>query len=143
VISYESQATVDRPPETVFPFLIEPAKQALWSDVPMRVLSDGPLGQGSRMELTFGKGPISARIVLELTAVELGRLLSWKTVSGPIDWTGAYRLVPAGASATQISQQGAMRFTGLWRLLEPLVGAEIKGGELKELEKLKAVVEAA
>jgi len=31
--------------------------------------------------------------------------------------------------------------TGLWRLLAPFIGAEIRSGEIKELERLKAVVE--
>ena len=37
----------------------------------------------------------------------------------------------------------ALQFTGLWRLIEPLVGAEIRSGEIKELERIKALVEAA
>ena len=56
MIRYESRVVVDRPPEVVFPFLIEPAKQALWSDVPMRKVTDGPFESGSRLEVTFGKG---------------------------------------------------------------------------------------
>jgi len=31
--------------------------------------------------------------------------------------------------------------TGLWRLLEPLVGAELRSNGAKEKERLKAVVE--
>jgi hypothetical protein len=45
---------------------------------------------------------------------------------------------PARASARR-----ALRFHGLWRLMEPIVGAEIRANEVKELEKLKGLVEAA
>jgi uncharacterized protein YndB with AHSA1/START domain len=36
MLTYESSVSIDRPPEVVFGYLIDPAKQALWSDVPMR-----------------------------------------------------------------------------------------------------------
>lgn len=141
MIRYESRVVVDRPPEAVFRYLIEPEKQALWSDVPMRRVTEGPLGPGSRFEVTFGMGPVKATIGLELTAVETGRRMAWHSYSGPIRWTGEYRLAPEGAG-TALSQQGELTFTGLWRLVEPLVGAEIRAGEIKELEKLKAAAEA-
>lgn len=142
MISYESQVTVDRPPDTVFPYLVEPEKQAQWAGLSMRPLTAGPPVQGSRMEVVFSLGPIKARIGLEYKAAEPGRRLAFGTFSGPIRWEGEYRLEPAGASTT-LSQRGTMTFTGLWRLVEPLVGAEMKSGEIKELQKLKAVVEAA
>jgi hypothetical protein len=143
VKSYSSQVTINRPPESVFPYLVEREKQALWSDVPMRPLTEGALMTGSRFEVSFGKGPISATLGLELTALEPGRRMAWKTFSGPIDWQGEYRIEPAGPGSTTLSQQGSLTFKGLWRLIEPLVGAEIQSGEIKELQKLKAAAESA
>ena len=142
MVSYASSVHVARDPAVVFTYLIEPAKQALWSDVPMRRLTDGPLGVGSQMEVTFAMGPVKARIVLELTGVETDRRVAFRTVSGPIDWTGEYRLAAGSAGGTELSQSGTLRFGGLWRLVEPIVGAEIKNGEIKELEKLRSVIEA-
>src|SRR5262245_38965859 len=84
VLRYESAVTVARQPDEVFGYLIDPAKQALWSDVPMRKLTDGPLGAGSRMEVTFGLGPIKAVVGLELGPVEPGRRLGFRSFSGPI-----------------------------------------------------------
>jgi hypothetical protein len=125
----------------VFQYFVEPAKQALWSDVPMRPLTEGPPREGSRLEVTFGMGPIKARIGLEITALDPGKRMTFRTFSGPIRWDGEYRLTPAGAG-TQVSQEGRLQFSGLWRLVEPIVGAEISRGEVKELERLKAAVEA-
>lgn len=141
MLTYRSQVVVDRLPDTVFRYLIEPARQTLWSDVPMRQLSDGPLVSGSRMEVTLGMGPIKATIGLELTAVEPGRRMAFRSFSGPIRWDGEYRLSPTGTSGTELSQEGRFAFTGLWRLVEPLAGAEIRSGEIKELERLKVIVE--
>lgn len=141
MLTYQSEVVVDRPPDTVFRYLVEPSRQALWSDVPMRLLTDEPLAPGSRMEVTFGMGPMKATVGLELTAVEPGQRMAWNTFSGPIRWDGEYRLTPTGAGGTALSQEGRLVFTGLWRLVEPLAGAEIKSGETKELERLKVVVE--
>lgn len=143
MISYESAVTVSRPPTEVFRYLIEPQKQALWSDVAMRQVTPGELTKGSRIEVTFGKGPLKATLGLELTDVVSGSRMAFTTYSGPIRWNGEYRLAPMDGGGTKLSQQGTLEFTGLWRLLQPLVGAEIKSGEIKELERLKAVVEAA
>ena len=143
MLRYESRVIIDRPPEAVFPYLVEPAKQALWSDVPMRRLSEGPFETGTRFEVTFGKGPLSATLGLELTALEAGHRMAWTTFSGPIRWDGEYRVSPSGGVGTELSQEGRLRFTGLWRLLEPFVAGEIRNGEIKELEKLKAVAESA
>ena len=142
MISYESEVNVNRPPDTVFRFLIEPDKQAQWADLAMRPLADGPPAQGYRMEISFGLGPIKARMGVEYKAFEPGRRLGFGTFSGPIEWEGEYRLEPT-AEGTKLSQRGRMAFTGLWRLVEPLLGGEIKNGEIKELEKLKAAAEAA
>jgi uncharacterized protein YndB with AHSA1/START domain len=142
VILYKSAVTIARPPEAIFPYLIEPSLQARWSDVEMRRLDDGPFGLGSQLEVTFGMGPVKARIVLRITAVEPGRRMAWETSEGKILWEGEYLLLPAGDS-TEVRQEGRLTFKGRWRLIEPLVGEEIKKGEVKELEKLKSVVEAA
>ena len=140
MISYESTVTIDRPPADVFPYFVDPAKQALWSDVQMRRLAHGPAGP--RMEVSFGMGPMKARVGLEITALEQDRRMAWTSFSGPIRWVGEYRLEPVGAG-TRVSQTGTLTFTGLWRLVEPIAGAEIRAGEVKELERLKAVVEAS
>lgn len=141
VLTYESQVRVERPPDTVFRYLIEPEKQALWSGVPMRQLTEGPPTNGSRMEVTFAMGPLTAQVGLELTAVEPGQRMTFRSFSGPIQWEGEYRLIAIDGAATELSQHGRLAFSGFWRLAEPFVGAEIRRGEVKELEQLKAIVE--
>ncbi|HEX6474890.1 MAG TPA: SRPBCC family protein [Candidatus Limnocylindria bacterium] len=141
MLTYESKVHVDRPPAAVFPYLIEPQRQALWSDVPMKQLTSGPLATGSRMEVTFGMGPIRATVGLEISDLEPGRRMAFRSFSGPIRWDGEYSLTPGETGGTELHQEGTLAFTGLWRLIEPIAGAEIKSGEVKELERLKAVVE--
>lgn len=142
MLRYASKVTMDRPPAVVFPYFAEPEKQALWSDVPMRRLDERTFGAGSRIEVAFGMGPLKARVGLEIFELEQDRKMAWRTLYGPIRWEGEYLLEPSGAG-TVVSQRGTLTFTGLWRLVEPIAGAEIRSAEEKELEKLKAIVEAA
>src|SRR5262245_10004634 len=131
MLSYESHVHVDRSPAAVFPYLIEPQRQALWSDVPMKQLTEGPLAAGSRMEVTFGMGPIKATVGLEISDLEPGRRMAFRSFSGPIRWDGEYTLAPGEIGGTELRQEGRLKFTGLWRLVEPIAGAEIKSGEVK------------
>ena len=144
MITYGSGVVIGRPPAEVWPYIVDRDKQALWSDVPMEPLTSGPQQPGSQMRLHFGKGPISASVTLEITARDERERFAWTTVStGGIHWEGAYRLAEAPGTGTQLSQEGTLRFRGLWRLVEPFVGGEIRQGEVAELEKLKAILEAA
>jgi hypothetical protein len=87
MITYSSDETIARPAGDIFPWLIEPEKQAQWSDVPMQPLTEGPLRQGSRMRLTFGRGPLHATLDLEFTSLESAERLAFTTVSrGGIHW---------------------------------------------------------
>lgn len=144
MISYGSEVVISRPPAEVWPYLIEHDKQALWSDVPMELLTAGPMRAGSRMRLRFGKGPLSASLTLEISALEADQHMAFTTVSqGGIRWEGEYRLALTEGPGTRLSQHGVIRFSGLWRLAEPIVGAEIRRGEIAELEKLKAILTQA
>ena len=143
MLKYGSQVEIDRPPADVFRYLVEPAKQALWSDVPMTQLTEGEMRTGSRFEVSFGKGPLKATLGIELAEVVPGTLMAWKSYSGPIDWQGEYRLEAIDGGGTRLSQAGNLEFHGMWRLLEPMAGREIESGEIKELEKLKSIAEAA
>ena len=144
MISYGSEVTISRPPQQVWPYVVEPEKQALWIDVAMRPVTQGRWLAGTRIVVTFGRRPLKTTIGLELTAVEPDRRMAFTTyTAGPILWDGEYRLEPTAGGGTRLTQAGRLRFRGLWRLLEPVVGAEIRRNEIAELERLKKVLETA
>jgi hypothetical protein len=141
MVTYESAVTVQRGPSHVFSYLVNPVLQAQWSDVTMHQEVPGLLKTGSKIEVTFGKGPLKATLGLEMTDVDQDRRMAFRTFKGPIKWAGEYLLSPAPDGGTNLSQHGTLEFTGLWRLLAPFVGPEIKSAEIKELERLKAAAE--
>ena len=50
-------------------------------------------------------------------------------------------LDPLGPRRTRARWSGAMRMTGLWRLLEPMMARELRAGEAAELRRMKGVLE--
>ena len=141
MLRYAYPVTINRAPAVVFPYLSDPVKQGLYSDVPMRLLTPGILKTGSRMEVMFGKGPLKVTLGLEMIAVEENRRIAFDTYSGPIRWQGEYLLTPTDSGGTNIDYAGSMVFTGLWRSIEPLIAAELKRSGAKEIERMKAVIE--
>jgi uncharacterized protein YndB with AHSA1/START domain len=142
VIGYRSQVSVARPPDAVFPLLADPALQATWSDVPMQPQSPGPLAVGSRAEVRFGGGGMSATLVLEVTALEPARLLAFRSVSGPASWTGEYRFEATGdGRGTLVTAEGSVRLTGFYSAFEGMAAPELRRGIDRQLEALKAVAE--
>src|SRR5574338_26948 len=98
----------------------------------MRQITPGELKTGSRMEVTFGMGPIKAVIGLEMTDIDENKRMAFDTFSGPIRWKGEYLLQPTDGGGTNLIHSGSMIFTGMWRLLGPLVSGEIKANGAKE-----------
>lgn len=143
MLRYAYPVAINRAPAVVFPYLNDPVKQGLYSDVPMRLITPGILKTGSRMEVTFGKGPLKATLGLEMTAVDENKRMAFDTYSGPIRWQGEYLLEPTDSGGTNVNYAGTMVFTGLWRLMEPLIGSELKRNGSKEIERMKAVIEQA
>ena len=84
------------------------------------------LDSGSKVEVSFGMGPLKAVIGLQISALDLGHKLAFKSYSGPISWKGA----------TTVSQNGQLKFKGLWRVWQPFAGGQIRRGEVKEVPPL-------
>ena len=140
---YRFQVTINRPPNEVFPFVVEPEKQALYSDVTMRLLTEGSIRTGSKMEVVLGSGLMKATLGLEMVDVDQDRRMAFKTYSGPLEWQGEYVLEPTEDGGSTLTHQGSMTFHGLWRLVEPLVGGELTRGGAQEMDRLKNAVEAS
>jgi hypothetical protein len=78
---------------------------------------------------------------VEITKFEPGRLIGFKTTSGPVDWSGAWEVRPLDAGRTEVTAAGDMRLHGLRRLLEPLMAGEVRKSEAAELVKLRTKLE--
>jgi hypothetical protein len=134
--------SVNRPAAQIYPYLLETTKLPIWSDAPAKLVTDGDLNNGARLEVSFAIGPLKAVIGLQITTMEFGKKLAFRSYSGPISWQGEYNLAEDGKGATTVSQKGQLRFKGLWRLAQPIAGGRIRRSEVWELQRLKNFIEA-
>ena len=73
-----------------------------------------------------------------------GRRIVWHSVDDPhFDLDVGLDLEPVGPAITRATYHSAVQMHGRWRLLAPLVTMEGSAGVKRELQRLKANVEAA
>ena len=83
-------------------------------------------------------------VEFEVAEAEPGRRIVWKAVQGaPFDGTVTLDLEPMGPASTKATYGADIQLHGIWRLLSPMVAMEAKAGPARELQRLKAQVEAA
>lgn len=142
MVAYSSAVSIDRPAAQIFPYLLGTTLLKLKPGAPIKPVSPDELSNGSRIQVSFGLGPLKAVCGLQISALEVGRKLAFKSYSGPIAWKGEYNLADDGKGATTVSQKGQLKFKGLWRLVQPFASGQIKRSEVQELQRLKKVIEA-
>ena len=108
------------------------------------VQGDGTqVGARGRERMRFG--PFGWDVEFEVAEADPGRRIAWKI--GPAERhsisTVTLDLEPMGPASTKARYGADIRLHGLWRLLSPMVAMEAKAGPARELQRLKAQVEAA
>lgn len=143
MIKLDEEIVVNRPVEEVFTFLTTLENLPKWqSALSSHVITQGPVGVGTRFEESFKMMGRTVDVVCEITAYERPRKLGWKSTSSKmIGFESLFHFDPAN-SGTRVRFEGGSTLKGLWRLLEPLAGEEFRRELKAELEKMKKVVEA-
>ena len=140
--SYRTSTVIARPIADVFAYLTNVSAWSEWMSVEgVHPLDEGPVRVGLRAEGQMREGKRSDTFGVEITAFEPGRMIGFKTTSGPIDWSGTWDVRPVDAGHTEVIAAGDMRLQGLRRLLEPLMAGEIRKSEAAELVKLRTKLE--
>ena len=141
MIRYSSEVTIERPPHEVFEALLDPARYGQWTDmVDMRFDTAGQPSVGTRGQFRLAKGPIKGMLDFELTELEADRRLIIRISHPGVEWTSFATLEPTG-TGTRMTYAGEVQLRGWRRLLEPLAAAEVRGGEAREAQRLKALLE--
>lgn len=144
MISYGSAVVIDRPLDEVASFALDPDSHTRWMGdvVSVKRLSEGDLAVGSRFQYGIRKGPMAFDPTFRVVALEPGRRIDYQSEpGGPLTWTASLAFEPVGDGRTRVSSTGRIGFTGVRRLLEPLMAGEVRSGEAAELEALKNVLE--
>ena len=142
---FVSEQTIARSAEDVWVYAADIVRHADWMTVTDAriVRGDGTqVGARGRERLRFG--PFGWDVEFEVVDAEPGHRIAWRSVSGaPFDLAVALDLEAVGPASTRATYGADIRLHGVWRLLSPLVAMEAKSGPARELQQLKAQVEAA
>lgn len=142
---FVAEHTIARSAQDVWVYAADIVRHADWMTVTdARIVhGDGTqVGARGRERLRFG--PFGWDVEFEVADAEPGRRIAWKSVSGaPFELEVALDLEPVGPSSTKATYGADIRLHGLWRLITPMVAMEGKAGPARELQRLKAQLEAA
>jgi hypothetical protein len=142
MIHYAGQVGVARQARDIFAAVNDIARWPEWTDMrDVQPDSPGQIHVGSAGSFTLSKGPFKGPIRYEATTVEPDRRVVYRMTHPAFMWE-AEMAVERHDLGARLSTTGSFRLRGWRRLLEPLVGGEIRRGELAELHRLKAILEA-
>ena len=140
--SYQTRVTVARPISEVFAYIVDVGGWPNWMNVEaVRPVEAGAMQIGSRSEGRVREGGSKVPFSMEITELEPGRRIGFRTLSGPVEWTGRWELRAIDDATTEIAAEGVIRLRGIRRLLEPFMGGEVRRNEEAELVKLRALLE--
>lgn len=132
---------IDRSPEQVFAYAIDPAHLADWQENVVSASAVEPLQVGSRVVTTRRLRRREHRMTMELTSYDAPRGWSMKGVDGPIRPLVDTRINPLGdGSRSRVTIRLDFRGEGIGKVLVPLlVQPEARRGLPRNLRLLGSV----
>ena len=142
MIRYSSRVAIERPPADVFAVLLDGPRYGEWTEM-QQTRFDGPGSPriGTRGSFVFPKGLLKGNYDMEITALEPDRQLEFNVTGPAVLWKAVMGLDPKGGH-TELTYAGEVSMRGWRRLFEPLMAGEVRKGEAREAEQLKALLEA-
>jgi uncharacterized membrane protein len=138
-----SSIEIDRPQKEVFSYLDELDKHGEWQESlsGARVVTEGPVGVGTKVVETR-KVPGGARdVTYEITAHDPPRQSSWKGLDGPIRPVGTVTVEPLGESRSRVQVEFDLEGHGIGKLFAPFVRAQARKQVPADQAKLKQILE--
>jgi ligand-binding SRPBCC domain-containing protein len=143
--SIQESIVIDRPRETVFEFLSNPANVSRFSPsiVKYELLSDSPVGLGSRIDGSMRVAGKRLDFVYEIVEFDPPRRFSGRTVKSPIPFRVTVWTDPLHGGALLEWLTEAETLGSFFGKLAERVVVDIYSRELRaDLERLKRLIEA-
>ena len=142
MLTVTDSTIVSRPSAQIYAFLVDLRNIPKWQSevVTSNILTSGPTRKGTRFTEDVKMGPMRTKAQCEITDLLPDRMMAFSASSPSLDYQGKVTIepVPEGARLTITAEA---RPKGLWRLLQPLMGGEMRRGIRNELAQIKSVVE--
>ncbi len=144
-MTFQLSLEIAAPPATVFDFVAEFTTMPRWYSAVQRVERTGNTGGvGTRYEVhrQLPGGPW--RNEVEMASYDIGREVTFTSLSGPTPFVYRYLVEPKGSNATRLTLEGTISGAGLTgpaALLGPLAEGLFKRGMRNNLGALKEILE--
>jgi uncharacterized membrane protein len=145
VIRFEAHEEIGRPAAEVWAYAADISRHPEWMSVTdARIVRGDATRVGALGVERFKLGPRSYDVELVVAEAEPGRRIAWH-LNGGSPMRGDVELVleALGPDRTRATWSGGLGLTGIWRVIEPLIAAEVRSGESAELRRLKDRLEGS
>jgi uncharacterized protein YndB with AHSA1/START domain len=140
---FSHSVEVGRPPEDVFPWLLEEDRVPRWMGQveEYRQLSDGPLGAGTRLRQTIELSGSRVSFELEVLRYDAPRAAEARFETNGVEVVNLYALEPSGAATrlTMSMDAKANKFSA--RMLIPVVQPRLERKLTEDLERLRELLD--
>ena len=132
---------IDRPVDEVFAFFTDPSNELQWRQHVKEIAPEGPIAVGSRIhQVVKGPGGRGIPADVEVTAYETPNRYAFRVVAGPVRPVGEFRFAADG-EGTSVSLSLSADLTGIKKLLMSRSVQRAMDGEVRALDRAKAVLE--
>lgn len=140
--TFRSTKTIDLPAAQVWAVLADYEQDPSWRAgvETMAPSAPGPATVGTTTAEVLHLAGRTYRNDGEVTGVEPGRRLEWRTTSGA-DASGSRSVRPTGARSCEVSLELSVRYHGAQRLIAPVLTPMLRKGLAADLERFAALVE--
>jgi Polyketide cyclase / dehydrase and lipid transport len=143
VVDVTVEERIAAPRDEVARFAMDPANDARWILAldSVRVLGEGPVGVGTRVERVAGFLGRRIEYVNEIDAYDPPSRLSMHSVKAPFPMTVLYEFEDEGAAATLARIRAGGDAKGFYKFGGPLLSRTVKGGIARDLRELNKLME--
>ena len=114
---------IDRPPEVVFDFVGDETNEPLYNPALLssKMITDGPVGVGTRFHATHKQGRNQTEMVIDITAYDRPRRMASRTTMSWSDIEGDVTFERVGGR-TRMRWSWDVHPKGRYKLLTPIIG---------------------
>jgi hypothetical protein len=141
MLEFAANLRINRPPAAVFAWLTNADNQRKFDQgsLEMQVLTPGPWHAGTQFRELRNLGGRKTTVLSEVAELEQNKRFVIRSKTGP-EWLGVWVFEPEGGS-TRLQWTGQLRMKGLSRLLEPLIGRQMRGVVAQQFARLPSLIE--
>jgi len=142
MLEFAADLTINRPLTAVFAWLTNADNQRKFDQgsLEMQVLTPGPWHAGTQFHEIRNLGGRKTTVLSEVAELEQNKRFVIRSKTGP-GWLGVWVFEPDGGN-TRLHWTGQLRMKGLSRLLEPLIGRQMRPAVAQQFALLPSLIES-